>query len=236
LPSTNLTAKGMALDGGEHGTVILAESQTHGKGRYNRGFCSPPGGIYMSVILRSEHVPFSALTLVTAFTAVSVCEAIEAVTDKRPQIKWVNDIFWGGKKICGISTEAVSDFESGQTPWLVVGIGINYHTPEAAFPPELRSVVGSLYEGEPPPSPRNRLAAEIINRMVTPDRQGEAQMLTAYKQRMFMLGKKVTVTTPTQVYTATAADLDPMGQLVVIKEDGQTVVLCAGEISVSSTL
>jgi len=237
LETTNKTAKEMAISGAEHGTIIIADSQTAGRGRYDRKFHSPPGhGIYMSFVLRTTKFWFDTPTLVTSFAAVSVCEAIETVTEKKPQIKWVNDVFLDGKKICGISTEAVTDFESGNIEWIVNGIGINFSTPTKDFPEELRNIAGSVFSEENPASPtitRNHLAAELINRMLAIETQHDAkEMLKKYKQRLMMIGKKITVIgIGDEPYEATAIDIDDIGRLIVTKDTGETRVLNSGEIS-----
>jgi BirA family biotin operon repressor/biotin-[acetyl-CoA-carboxylase] ligase len=234
LESTNKTAKEMALSGAEHGTVVIADCQTAGKGRYGRTFHSPPNhGLYMSMILRPAQYCFSTPTMITAFAAVSVCEAIEAISRKTPKIKWVNDIFLDGKKICGILTEAVTDFESGNIQWIVVGIGINYSTPIMDFPEDLRHIAGAVFEIGTPPATRNHLASEIVNRIVIPkNRHDEKVMLEKYKQRMFMLGKTVLVTSAAESYEAVAVDVDTAGRLVVKKADGELLSLSAGEINI----
>ncbi|MDR2558089.1 MAG: biotin--[acetyl-CoA-carboxylase] ligase [Oscillospiraceae bacterium] len=230
LESTNKTAKEMAVSGAEHGTVITANHQTTGKGRYGRAFYSPPdSGIYMSFILHPAELYFNTPTLITAFAAVSVCEAIEAVSSLTPRIKWVNDVFIDSKKICGILTEAITDFESGNTQWAVVGIGINFNTSD--FPEDLQETAGALF-GEKTPVTRNRLCAELINRIINPENHSEKEMLGKYKQRMYMLGKRVTVTGISETYEAVALDVDETGRLVVRKADGEQLSLSAGEISV----
>jgi len=144
LDSTNQMAKEAAVGGAEHGSVIIAARQNAGKGRHGRAFFSPPGGIYMSFVLRPENLSFATPTAVTAFAAVTVCEAIESVTGKTPSIKWVNDIFLGNLKICGISTEAAADFESGKIAWVVLGIGVNYDCCE--FPDGLKGIAGAIFK------------------------------------------------------------------------------------------
>jgi len=233
LESTNKAAKELALSGAAHGTVVIADQQTLGKGRFGRAFHSPPhSGIYLSIVIDPKELSFSSQALVTIFTALSVCEAIEAISDKAPQIKWVNDVFSGGKKVCGISTEASVDFESGSTAWLVIGIGVNFTTPEEAFPQDSRNVVGSLFE-ENPPTNRNHLAAEIINRVLSPlERASEAEMLDQYKQRMFLLGKEVVVSRGAEQFEALAVDIDEAGQLIIKTDDEQLQTLSSGEISI----
>jgi len=235
LESTNKTAKELAVSGCEHGTVVMADHQTAGKGRYGRGFFSPPGhGIYMSFILHPQlwHRDITP-TLVTSYAAVSVCEAIETTTGKAPQIKWVNDVFLDGKKICGILTEAVTDFESGNTQWIVVGIGINFITPKTGFPEEIRSVAGSLFSEEKPTITRNELAAIVANRMFDiGNRLGNKAMIAEYRKRLMMLGKTVIVSGGNEAFEAVAVDIDDVGRLIVKRDDGEIVMLSSGEVSV----
>lgn len=234
LESTNKTAKEMAIAGALHGTVIISDSQTRGRGRYSRSFFSPSGGgLYMSIVLRPEIMHFQNPTSVTAFAAVSVCDAIEVISDKTPEIKWVNDVLIDGKKVCGILTEAITDFESGRLEWIVLGIGINVYTRAEDFPEELRSLASSVFPDEKVPGVRNKLAAELINRILGFERlPGETELFERYKKRLMMLGSKVTVMQGQTEYTATAADIDSAGHLIVEKENGEKCILSSGEIRV----
>jgi len=230
LESTNKTAKEMAISEAKHGTIIIADQQTAGKGRYGRNFHSPAAhGIYMSFILHPAQLGFDTPTMVTSFAAVAVCESIEAISEKTPQIKWVNDIFLDGKKICGILTEAVTDYESGNVEWVVVGIGINFSTPD--FPEDLRQIAGAVFTGEHFPATRNHLAGEVINRL-TANRCGKKEMMDKYKKRLMMLGKKILVIGAEQPYEALAVDIDDIGRLIVKKDDGEILSLSSGEISI----
>jgi len=186
LESTNITAKDMAITGAEHATVIIADSQTAGKGCHGKSFHSPPAfGLYISFILYPEMINYNLPASITAFAAVSVCQAIESVSDKTPRIKRVNDIFLDGKKICGILTESVIGAESHNTHFIILGIGVNFNTPISEFPEELKHIAGSLFEAKSPPVTRNRLAAEIINRIIAPEYQySEEEMLKLYEQRL----------------------------------------------------
>lgn len=234
LESTNKTAKELAISGAVHGTTVIADSQTAGRGRYGRSFTSPPGrGLYMSFILHPARLKFTSPTLVTALAAVSVCESIEAVSDKTPRIKWVNDVFLDAKKICGILCETVMDFETQSLQWVVAGIGINVSTAAADFPEELRAIAGSVFPDGKPSVPRNRLAAEIVNRMVTPEiRYTDRELLKRYKKRLLMLGERVVVAGANETYEALAVDIDDIGRLIVEKDDGEVRSLAAGEISI----
>ena len=233
LESTNKTAKEMAVAGAAHGTVIISDCQTMGRGRNSRTFFSPPGGLYMSIVLRPEGLHFENPTSVTAFAAVSVCEAIESVTEKAPQIKWVNDIFLDGKKVCGILTEAVTDFESGGLDWVVLGIGINVSVRTEDFPRDLQATATSLYPDEKKPGVRNKLSAEIINRLLgRKTHPSEAEIFEQYQKRLMMLGKQITVLQNQMAYRATAMDVDSAGHLIVKKENGEAVTLLSGEIRI----
>jgi len=242
LESTNKTAKEMAVSGCDHGTIVIANTQTSGKGRYKRGFYSPPdSGLYMSFVFRAEILRFQNPSLITASVAVVVCRAIEAVSEKRPKIKWINDIFIEDKKICGILTEAVTDFESGSIDWIVVGIGINVGNKKDDFPAELAQIAGSIFsgadeEGKKETAARNRLAAEIINRcFCLKTWLDDETVYSEYRERSMLLGRRITVTLPDEAYEADAIDVDINGHLVVRKNDGETVSLPSGKISINLT-
>lgn len=230
LDSTNNTAK--TLPAPAHGTVIMADVQTAGRGRYGRKFFSPPGcGIYMSVILLSGQMELENHSLITPLAAVAVCEAIEVLTDKRPQIKWVNDIFLDGRKICGILAEAMEDR-------IVVGIGVNFVAPPGGFPEEIAGTAAALFDSPPTSPTREQLAEEIAMRLIVgatcvrPD--AASAILSAYKKRLLVLGRRVSVIPISSVdvsYEATAIDIDENGGLIVQKDSGETVTLTAGEVS-----
>ena len=227
LESTNDTAKNMQNPG--HGGVIMADSQTAGRGRHGRSFFSPPGcGIYMSVILRPAQMQLDNLALVTPMAAVAVCEAIEATTAKAPGIKWVNDVLLDGKKICGILTETVPG-APGEISHIVVGIGVNFAMPPGGFPEDIAHIAGALFEV--PDISRNQLAAEIINRLLSHENTAH-RIAAAYKKRLLVLRKRVLVTSPGVTYEATALDIDSNGGLIVQKDNGEILTLATGEISI----
>ena len=159
IDSTNIKAKQLALQNAAHGTIVMARQQTSGRGRLGRSFFSPREGIYMSIIIRPKFDMSKAL-LVTSAAAVAVAESVEKICGLPAMIKWVNDIYLDGKKLCGISAEAITDFESGQIESLVIGIGIN--TTLNGFPPELLDIVTAA-EGD---YSKSALAAEVISRLL----------------------------------------------------------------------
>ena len=231
LDSTNRTAKELALAGAAHGTAVIAQTQTGGRGRYTRSFFSPPGGLYMSVVLLPERLHFSQITAVTAFAANAVSDAVFAVTGRMPGIKWVNDLMLDGRKICGILTEAVTDLESGTPGWIVLGIGVNVQTKPAEFPAELREIAGSLYPEGDASGARSRLAAEILKRLLTAPPQ-EAEIFRTYRSRLTVLGRQVTVIQGSNTFSAAAEELDDAGHLLVRTADGTLHTLCSGEIRI----
>jgi len=243
LESTNLTAKKMALDGAGPETIIIAETQTKGRGRMGRSFYSPnDSGIYISFILK-PHFNISRSVLITTAASVAVSKAIEKVCGLYCQIKWVNDVYYNHKKICGILTEAVTDFESGHIESLVLGIGINFSTSKTSFPNEIQDVAGSLYEGNIPDNvSRNQLIAEVINQVLDINETLESRsFIPQYKARSFVLGQEIKVfqagASPADrdshdVPIAKAIDIDEDGGLVVQYQDGSVATLNSGEISI----
>ena len=232
IPSTNDALKAMAREGAPEWTVLLAEEQTAGKGRYRRRFYSPRGaGLYMSILLRPSF-PASETLFITTGAAVAVCEAVESVSKKHGEIKWVNDVFTEGKKICGILTEASFNVESGGLDYAVVGIGINVL--ETAFPEELSSVATSVFAGESyPPEGRARLAASLLERFrYYYEHIPERAFYAPYKNRLFILGRKVQVVSGDVQGEAEVLDLDENCFLKVRFSDGRERLLSAGEISI----
>ena len=144
LPSSNRTAKEWAIAGAPHGSLVLAGEQTEGRGRRGRTFVSPAGkGVYFSLILRPE-VGTAASLAVTGSAAVAVYRAVQKLCGIELSIKWVNDLYYKGKKVCGILTEATTDLESGHTEWLVVGIGLNLTASPADFGAELSGIASIM--------------------------------------------------------------------------------------------
>ena len=166
LDSSNQTAKRLALAGAPHGTLVLAGQQSAGRGRMGRRFESPAGkGIYLSLVLRVP-VPASKALGVTVGAAVAVARAVQKLCGIELGIKWVNDLYYQGKKVCGILTEAGTSVESGLLEWLVVGIGLNLTTTPADWPEELARTAGSLFPGGPAPVGRAALAGAIARELL----------------------------------------------------------------------
>jgi BirA family biotin operon repressor/biotin-[acetyl-CoA-carboxylase] ligase len=232
IGSTNQEAKKAAVAGAGHGTVILAEEQTEGRGRRGRSFFSPKGtGIYMSVILRPQGTAEEAVLTTTA-AAVAVSRAISRVLEIETRIKWVNDIFVGDQKVCGILTEAVSDFQTGTIESLILGIGVNVTTGKESFPDDIRKTAGSLLPTQASVS-RNRLAAAILDELFKlVDCLDSEDIMDEYRARNFVPGKQITVHCGNEIYDAKALDIDPQGGLVIQKSDGSIHTLRSGEVTI----
>ena len=215
IDSTNLKARQLAMDGAPHGTVVLAKQQTSGRGRLGRSFFSPREGIYLSI---------------------AVANAIEKVCGLESKIKWVNDVYIDGKKVCGILTEGISDFETGQIEHLILGIGIN--TTVKDFPAELLATAGAA-EGT---YSKSALAAETITQALGYiEDLDNASFLPAYKEKSLVIGKTVTVyqgrykVNPEDEITGVPArvlDIADDGGLIVLYADGHQEKLVSGEISI----
>ncbi|MGN1206007.1 MAG: biotin--[acetyl-CoA-carboxylase] ligase [Eubacterium sp.] len=233
LDSTNTECKRRVIDGAPHGLTILAEEQTDGRGRLGRSFYSPAKtGIYVSILVHPTFEGNDAMLLTTA-ASVAVCRGISKVLHKEPQIKWVNDVYLNEKKICGILTEAISDFEMGKIDSVIIGIGINYRTEE--FPEDIKHRAGSLENGSGN-VPRNQLVAAVLNEFwEIYDTLEERKFIKEYRERSMVIGQRVRLQEQGEWKEATALDVDDNGGLIVRMEepDGTTYdrVLQTGEIT-----
>ena len=254
------TADGELTPAGKtyNNAVIVAEKQTAGRGRSGRSFVSPAKtGIYLTVI----YAPKGGITdpaKITAFSAVAVCRAIKKLYDIQPSIKWINDIFYKGKKICGILTEGTTNFETGIIEAAVIGIGVNIEDNAEAFGGELSKVAGGLLGGTAAREggtgtkagctgtsnatlqsvTRAQLAAQIAGETLQVLSEPADQVIAEYKALSFIIGREVEVHTlidSTQgIYKATAVDIDQNAALVVQLPDGTRRRLISGEVSLKS--
>ncbi len=232
VDSTNRAAKEAAVSGkAHHGSAVLAQEQNSGRGRKGRGFYSPKdSGLYLSVILEPKGSLRENLIL-TAQAAAAVHKAVKEVTGISLDIKWVNDLYYHGKKVCGILTEAVTDFESGEIQFAVVGIGLNLYEPENGFPPELDGIAGALYKNreEAEGINRNWLAAAVINSLLKETQ--ELKMPPEYIQHNLVPGHRIQILDGQQTRFADALEICQDGRLKIREEDGTETLLCYGEVS-----
>lgn len=229
--STNKEAKRLAEAGAKEGTAVLTCRQTEGRGRLGRSFFSPEGGIYLSLILRPELEPQSAL-LITVAAAVAAAEAIESAGGGECGIKWVNDIFIAGKKVCGILTEGAFG-EDGSLKYAVLGVGINASAPVGGFPPELAGIAGSVFEEtDVSAEQKAEIAGKFIKAFFGYYREIKTRsFMGKYRNRSVLTGKRVSFVKDGTEHTAIVTGIDDSAALI-LDENGQTIRLAAGEVSV----
>ena len=218
VDSTNAQAKKMILEGAREG-VLLAERQSAGRGRLGRSFFSE-NGIFMSVILAPERIPFDPGFLTSA-VAAATCRAIEE-QGFSVGIKWVNDIYMEGKKICGILSEAVS--MGAKTLAYVVGIGINVG--KADFPDDIKDIAAFL-----PLEEKENLFFSVLNHIEQVLLENKASILSYLKDKSIVIGKEIRFF-GVKDGEGVALGLDENGGLIVQTEKNEKVVLTGGEISV----
>lgn len=232
--STNTRLVALAKDGAPHGTVLIADAQTLGRGRMGRSFHSPAGqGLYMSVLIRPQCAP-SELMHLTCAVAVSACDAIERATGIRPQIKWTNDLVCGQRKLAGILTE-LGFSANGALSYAIIGIGINCAQSPADFPPDIRDIATSLTQQTHAPIDRAMLAAELIcafTQMSDTLLTQRSTMLDAYRRDCVTLGKQVSVVRADSTRHGIALNICDDGALTVRFSDRHTENVNSGEVSI----
>lgn len=217
VSSTNLIAQELA-EKFDKPVIVAAESQTEGRGRSGKKFFSPPTGLYFSIVTHPKS-DFKSMTTVTCATAVAVTRAVEKLTGLHPEIKWVNDIFIDGRKVCGILCRAVGG--NGRVNHLVTGVGINISTKD--FPDDIKNTAGSLNRAVD----KNIFAAEIANNILS---LGDGYM-DEYREKSCVIGKKIVYYKNSEPLEAQAVGIDDNGGLIVFDGKEKTT-LTGGEISV----
>lgn len=234
VDSTNNRLKAMAAAGAGHGTVLVADRQTGGRGRMGRTFLSPAGvGIYLSILLRPQCAPKDLMHL-TCAAATAMCRAVESAAGFRPGIKWTNDLVWGTRKLAGILTELGLNPQGG-VDWAVVGIGVNCCQAESDFDPEIRDKACSLAMAAGREIRRCRVAAAMMDALYQMDASlltGKAEMLRFYRENCVTLGKDISLVCGEEVRHGQALDVNGEGALVVRFPDSHVEAVSAGEVSI----
>lgn len=233
--STNRVLKELAKNGAKEGQVVIADEQTNGRGRLGRYFFSPKErGIYMSVLLRPDDKAYEMAPL-TAWVAVAVANAIEAVSGVRPGVKWVNDLILNGKKVCGIMTELAVKEDGNKVEYIIVGIGINVSGKQEDFPEELREIASSIEAETGVVVSKAQLVAEIIRELdlLSENWQIETQKyLEQYRTDCVTIGKEVRVLSAEGERAATALSVEGDFSLLVRYDVGTIERVYSGEVSV----
>ncbi|MEG2540630.1 MAG: biotin--[acetyl-CoA-carboxylase] ligase [Clostridia bacterium] len=234
VSSTNTLLKAAAVDGERQGKVVVALSQTAGRGRQNRSFYSPSNcGIYFSVLLRPT-LPIEDCGNLTALAGVAVAENIEKFVDKPVGIKWVNDIILDNKKLCGILTEAEIDVEVGAYKYVVVGIGINLKTPSGGYG-ELKDIATSVFgEAKYVSDDVGKLVAGILDSIYESyQKLPNKDFIKRYQCRQVLVGEKVELLRCDEPYArGKVLEVDDNCGLVVKLDDGEIKTLSSGEAKV----
>lgn len=233
VPSTNNVAKELAEDGAAEGTVIIAEEQTQGRGRMDRTWHSPAGGIWMSVILRPDLPPYRVQDI-TLVAAVAVVNAIKVSTGLDPMIKWPNDIYMGGRKVCGILTEMKG--EADKVHYVVVGIGLNVNNDFAEAENDLQTA-GSLKGIAHKQLDRKELVREILScfekNFSIYCREGLASILDLWRHNNITLGRNVILKIGDREFSGIAVDITSEGGLLLRDKQGRTKAFYSGEVTVT---
>lgn len=221
IDSTNTEARRLVESGAQGDLLLIADGQTGGRGRHGKSFYSPKGtGLYMSLVLRRDGKAETAQGI-TCAAAVAVCRAIEELTALKPQIKWVNDVYIGDKKVCGILCETVGS-PDGSIKAVIIGIGINIKTPDF---PEYAEIGGSLNLD----IDRAELAAAVINGVYGLAGGGYMEY---YRRHSMLTGKEIEFVKNGVSTHAKVVGIDSGGGLAVLLEDGSSATLTSGEVSV----
>lgn len=232
VTSTNAVMRTLASQGAPEGTVLIASAQTQGRGRLGRQFFSPPDtGIYLSVLLRPRGMDAGQAVRFTSLAAVAACRAVETVSGRKPQIKWVNDLYLDGKKICGILTEAQFSLETGSPEEVILGIGMNVYAPAGGFPEALQTVAGAIFTQRQDDG-KNRLAAAFLEALDDCRRWEPEQVVQVYWDNSMIVGKQITVHRGGRVSDAVAVAIDEECRLQVRYPDGTQETLSSGEVSI----
>lgn len=230
IDSTNDEAKRQWKEHKKAPCLFVSDEQTGGRGRRGRSFYSPKGtGIYMSLLIQPQTGLEDAVHITTA-TAVVVAKVLQEYTDESIGIKWVNDIYAGNKKVCGILTEAVIEPDATEKPAVVVGIGINLSTVE--FPEEIREIAGGLAVQDRDVD-ANELIARITKGVLAfSENMQDCTYVEDYRKMSVVLGREIRYNEGDDFVTARAIDIDSEGGLMVELSDGSVKVLKTGEITV----
>lgn len=226
VTSTNTLMREKAIEGANEGYIIISNEQTNGRGRFSREFYSPKNtGIYMSILLKPQG---DLVNNITTMAATAICVAIENVSDKKPMIKWVNDIYIDSKKVCGILTQSTLSLESGDTEYAILGLGINVYTDD--FPKEIKDIAGAIlpaYESDF----KNKLIAEFYNVFMKYYKDKDMSYIKKYIDKSFIIGKNVTLSFRDTKKEAFVLGIDNCCRLLVRYNDGTEDVLSSGEVS-----
>lgn len=232
VDSTNRLAYTLAEDGAPEGTTVVADTQTHGKGRLGRTWVSPPGvNLYCSIVLRPSIQPTAASQL-TFLSVVALARTIERVAGLTSRIKWPNDLLIADRKIAGLLNELSA--ETDRVNFLILGIGVNLNMLPEQFPPDLRQPATSLAIECGKPVHRASFARALLEELDglygTYLAKGYEPIRAEWLRRSAMGGRTVTVTNPGYELTGVVRGIDEYGALLVQGGNGHIEQVLAGDV------
>lgn len=231
LDSTNTYLKKIGSKAEKENQLVIAESQTGGRGRMGRTFYSPDGtGIYFSMLLHPEFSAEKSLFL-TVMAAVSVAETVMKYNSNDVKIKWVNDIYIDGKKVCGILTEGAINKDK-MLDYAIVGIGINVIAPENGFPDDIKNTATAIFPGNSKENTKEKIVADVINRFFSMYNGSDKDYIERYKEYSYLTGKEINIIQGDSTRPATVIDITDDCHLLVKNEKGGIEEISSGDVSV----
>ena len=231
LDSTNNYLKKLGSQGEKENKLVIALSQTGGRGRMGRSFYSPNGtGIYFSLLLHPKFSAEKSLFL-TVMAAVSVAETVMKYNKNDVKIKWVNDIYIYGKKVCGILTEGAINSDK-MLDYAVVGIGINVIAPENGFPEDIKDIATAIFPGNSEENIKEKIVADVINRFFSMYNGDDKDYIRRYKDYSYLTGKEINIIQGETTRPATVIDITDNCHLLVKNENGEIEEISSGDVSV----
>ena len=231
LDSTNNYLKKIGSQGEKENQLVIALSQTGGRGRMGRTFYSPNGtGIYFSLLLHPKLYAEKSLFL-TVMAAVSVAETVMKYNINDVKIKWVNDIYIDGKKVCGILTEGAVNCNK-MLDYAVVGIGINVIAPENGFPEDIKDIATAIFPGNSEENIKEKIVADVINRFFSMYNGDDKDYIKRYREYSYLIGKEINIIQGDSTRPATVIDITGDCHLIVKNENGEIEEISSGDVSV----
>lgn len=226
--STNDVARKQARKGAKAGFLVAASRQTKGRGRLGRSWESPAGrGLYVSIVLRPA-LPMAKAGQLTILSSVAAVDAVEAISGRRPQIKWPNDLVMGGKKLAGLLIE--TELDGPKLDFAVIGIGLNVRHEAKDFSPEVRRLATSLYLETGQLYRRADLLVALLHAFEKRLHKPFAEAREAWAASSLTLGQRVTLTTARGRKQGQALGLDESGALLLRNNAGEIETVTAGDM------
>ena len=231
LDSTNTYLKKVGSSGEKENQLVIALSQTGGRGRMGRSFYSPNGtGIYFSLLLHPEFSAEKSLSL-TVMAAVSVAETVMKYNKNDVKIKWVNDVYIDGKKVCGILTEGSINADK-KLDYAVVGIGINVIAPENGFPDDIKTSATAVFPGKAEEHIKEMIVADVVNKFFSMYNSNDSDYIRRYKEYSYLTGKEINIISCDSVRPAIVIDITDDCHLLVKNENDEIEEISSGDVSV----